>query len=504
MADTVSTPQPESPRSANYSFLFRWLHWLLIPSTVVLILTGLSLHAGSRPEWSLTGGKIPSWFWTGRVHYWHAWAGLVFVPSILAACWSYLRSRVNFRPTHLVLLLGGAALVASGILLANPPSSDFVYRAALLSHTVLGLVVAPVWFLWHLVTGLTKYWKMLIPAFHPWAAPRGLPVVGFLLFSAVTSCLLTNGWPMRFPWRDLVAVKIDRAEVKDLTSLPWDRARPLAIQLASGANLDAGRTCVTFRALHDGDELFVEASWADKQADYNIRPWKKTAGGWESVKTSDKDECHYYEDKFSLFFPIQPQGDFERFGCAASCHLDSAFGWGYKGSAYRLDTWHWKAARTDTVGRVDDQYCSEVDFTQKDVGRHGDPNQGGGYSPNRKGKTDQPAFLPAKPGELFRGAILKSQGVPYSEAAAAAIPTGTFVPGVVVEPFRGDRGDVLCQSEHRQGCWTLWIRRKLSTGSECDTQFAPGGRYAFGCAAFDHAGKRHAYALPTFHLELAQ
>ena len=27
-----------------------------------------------------------------------------------------------------------------------------------------------------------------------------------------------------------------------------------------------------------------------------------------------------------------------------------------------------------------------------------------------------------------------------------------------------------------------------------------GGVYPFGCAAFDHAGKRHAYSMPVFRL----
>jgi len=64
--------------------------------------------------------------------------------------------------------------------------------------------------------------------------------------------------------------------------------------------------------------------------------------------------------------------------------------------------------------------------------------------------------------------------------------------------------NVACQSHHRDGRWAVYMRRKLRTGSEFDTQFAPGGRYAFGCTAFDHAGKRHAYALPVFHLVLAE
>jgi hypothetical protein len=62
----------ENRKSTPYPFLFRRLHWLLTGSAIVLILTGFSLHAGSRPDWSLLDGKVPPWFWTGRAHYWHA------------------------------------------------------------------------------------------------------------------------------------------------------------------------------------------------------------------------------------------------------------------------------------------------------------------------------------------------------------------------------------------------------------------------------------------------
>jgi hypothetical protein len=500
--DAAPHAMPEGRRSATYPFLFRWLHWLLVPSTLLLILTGFSLHAGSRPDWSLFGGKVPSWFWTGRVHYWHAWAAIVFTPAILAACCVYARRRVRFRPTHLILLSGGTLCVLSGFFLVNSPGSELLYSASLWVHAVVGMVILPIWFLWHLLTGLTRYVKMLVPAFHPWANPQWLPVVGWLVLVAVTSCILMNGWPLRWPWRDLVAKRIAQSEVVDLTALPWGECRPLETQLANGNGLSAGRTRIEFRALHDGEELFVNAVWADDTEDYGYWPWKKTDGGWEYMQTSAKDECRYYEDKFSLIFPVQPCGDFERFGCAASCHLDSKFGWGYKGSKDLLDTWHWKSVRTDPVGQVDDQYCTEVDFAQKDIGRHGDPDQGGGYIVNCDPKKEHPLFLPDAPEAVVHGSFPKSRAVEYTDAAGAAIPSGTIIPGVVNSPFLGDRGDIRCQSQYRDGHWNLYMRRKLDTGSKFDTQFAPGGQFAFGCAAFDHAGKRHAYALPVFHLVL--
>lgn len=501
MDDAIAREPAAGPAVVAYSFLFRWLHWLLVPSTLVLILTGFSLHAGSRPDWSLLDGKLPAWFWSGRVHYWHTWAAIVFTPAVLAAGWSYARRRVRLRPTHLLLLGGGLICVLSGFFLANPPRSEVLYLASLWSHAIVGLVVMPIWFLWHLATGLTRYAKLLVPAFHPWANPQWLSLIGWLALAAATSCILMNGWPLRWPWRDLVAKRIARPQSPDLASLPWREVRSLDIQLANGNGLRAGRTRVELRALHDGEELFVWAAWDDDREDYDYKPWKKTDSGWEYLETSEKDECRYYEDKLSLFFPIQPSGDFERFGCVASCHLDGNFGWGYKGSSYLLDTWHWKSVRTDPVGQVDDQYCAEVDFTQKNVGRHGDPGKGG-YLSNRKPDKGHPLFLPDSPDAVYHGSFPASRAVEYTTPAGAAIPSGTTIPGILTSPFQGDRADVRCQSAYRDGRWNLYLRRKLQTGSQFDTQFVPAGRYAFGCAAFDRTSNRHAYALPVFHLVL--
>lgn len=490
-----------APRGRTpYPLIFRLTHWLLTASTVVLILTGISLHAGSRPDWSLSGGKVPDWLWTGRLHYWHLWASLVFAPSILIAAWAYLYHRVQVRFTHIVLLIGGLLLLLSGFFLMNPPRAAWLYASSLWLHAVVGLLVLPIWFLWHTYTGFTRYLSRLVPVFHPWANPRAAPVYGLVLVAMATSCVLMNGWPFAVPWRNLEANRVEKTEVDKLTALPWDKAQPLEVQLANGSSFDAGRTRVELRAMHNGDELFVRAAWADDDEDYFYWPWKKTEDGWQHMQTSEKDEYTYYEDKFSLVFPIQQDGDFERFGCAASCHLHEDWGWGFKGTDRWIDVWHWKAARTNPVGQVDDKYWAWVDLNAKDCGRHGDPKETGGYAKNFSDEVEHPLFLPESLNEITKGSFPKEAAVPYSADRAAAIEPGTIVPGVVTEAFVGDRGQVSCVSYYDDGRWVLYIRRKLRTNSAYDVQFVPGHCYAFGCAAFDHAGKRHAHALPTFHL----
>jgi hypothetical protein len=182
--------------------------------------------------------------------------------------------------------------------------------------------------------------------------------------------------------------------------------------------------------------------------------------------------------------------------------LDGDYGWGYKGGYPDIDVWHWKAARTGSVGQVDDKYWSLVDFENKDIGRFGDPKDGGGYQKNISEGLDHPPFLPVDPSVVVEGGIPKEHAREYDEETAAQYLAGSTVPGVVCEAFVGDRGNVKCQTLHRNGGWTMYIRRKLDTQSPHDIQFVPGESHPFGAAAFDHAAKRHAYSMPVFQLIL--
>lgn len=512
----TDAPQPgptRYPTAADYPWLFRLLHWLLWPSTIILTLTGLSQHAVASPDWSLFWGVLPDFFWAGRVHLYHTWAALVFSPAVLAASWMYLRRRPRFRPVHLFLLGGSLLLLLSGLLLATWPGPMLVYLSARWVHAAVGLVVLPVAFLWHAAQGLTRYRRGLPVVFHPWASPGWWQLAAFVPVVLLTSCLILNGLPVRPAWRTLVAERIEPADVEtgELDKLPWQQAPPLRLELAGGLGFQGGRTRVTLQALHDGGELFVRAQWCDPAEDRRDMPWAKTAHGWKHLVTDRDDETHYYEDKFSLIFPVRPDWQFERFGCAVQCHAgDAPSGaqrrYGYKASRQTVDVWHWKSTRTDPCGQVDDKYWSEVDDKNKDVGRYGDPKDSGGYSNNLSEDKTHPAFLTRDPWAVRHGMIPTDDAVPYDSpegrSALERIPIGGIVPGIVASAAVGDRGDVSCTSHHRDGRWVLYIRRKLDTGSRFDVQFVPGRGQSFGCAAFDNSSKRHAYNLTTYWLDL--
>lgn len=505
--------RPAQTVPLEYPHLFRLLHWVLTVSFVILFLTGLSLHAAARPSWSVFSGVVPSWFWLGRVHLWHYWAAVVFLPAVLVALAFVLQKPFWRRSTHIILTGGGLVTVVTGLWMMYPFGSYTAVKAVVGLHATFGIIVLGGGVLWHIIGGLTTHVAFLVPSFRPLKAPHWRQVAVFVPVAVLTTWIMFEGWPLKAPWRNLVAKRTAATAADDasLASLPWSEATPLTVRLVNGANFNSGQTELILQALHDGNELFVKAQWQDPIANYGYWPWQKTKDGWEYLQTSAKDETVHYEDKFAMVFPMQPSWQYEQVGCAIYCHVDAKYGWGYKGGLPDIDVWHWKSTRLDPVGQVDDKYWSGSDFDRKEVGRYGDPKTGGGYAKNVSEDGAHPLSLPDDPASVYHGSIPKEHALDYTAELAEKIEPGSLIAGVVNAPFEGDRGDVTCVSEHQNGQWTLYIRRKLDTssshpdtGSKHDVRFVPGGTYPFGCAAFDCAAKRHAYSKPVFRLVLEQ
>ena len=87
--------------------------------------------------------------------------------------------------------------------------------------------------------------------------------------------------------------------------------------------------------------------------------------------------------------------------------------------------------------------------------------------------------------------IIDAEKEPFDDSKYKA---GDEVPGIIVAPFSGDRGDISVKALWKDGTWTLVFSRKLVTNSEFDVQFSDlKKQYAFGVAVFDNAQVRHAY-----------
>jgi hypothetical protein len=221
---------------------------------------------------------------------------------------------------------------------------------------------------------------------------------------------------------------------------------------------------------------------------------------------SDKggDNNLYYEDKWAMIWNINSPA-FEQKGCFAACHTGEGKPFGNKylpNAGERADIWHMKGVRTGTVGQVDDQYLDNTPYDKDkapEAGRKSDPKTGGGYADNLNDAKNGPkwALKGNKPAPPYW--IVDAEKEPFDGSKYKA---GDDVPGIVVAPFTGDRGDIGAKIVYRDGVRTSVFWRKLATGSEYDVQFTDLKKeYAFGVAVFDNAQVRHAYTPGVLRLK---
>jgi hypothetical protein len=332
---------------------------------------------------------------------------------------------------------------------------------------------------------------------------HGLLAVG--LVGALWLPVLGGG--TRLPERRLRAARVRALPAIDgRAEAGWSRAQPLVLAVAGGAN--TANTEVTLRAVYTERRVAFLAEWDDPTESLAYETWVKQAdGSWcQPTRGEPGDPIGYYEDKFAMAWSI---GDsvpgFGRKGCAAACHTGEVKRFGLKHTARegeRADVWHWKAARSNPVGQIDDQY---VDHTRYDAqaapnaGRKTDPEMGGGYRPNRSADGTRPAFAPLDPGRTPFW-VPEDAKQPFQDRFLA----GERVGGILVAPFTGDRGHIQGKGAWREGRWTLEWARDLETGSPFDVQFRDrGAGYPFGVAVFDDTSTRHSFLAGAAWLRFA-
>jgi Ethylbenzene dehydrogenase len=326
-----------------------------------------------------------------------------------------------------------------------------------------------------------------------------LPVV--LLAGGLAVGLLV-GQPEAQQKNTLVSTKVTAAPPMEPTmGDAWKGAAPLTVKVLGGKNLPGGSTEVNIRSVHTADTVYFLIDYKDPTESLQREPWQKQSdGSWKQLKDPDDkggDNNKYYEDKLAMIWNISSPA-FEQKGCLSACHTGEGKPFGNKytpNPGELLDLWHWKGVRTGTVGQIDDQY---VDATRYDkdkapeAGRKSDPNTGGGYKNNVSDDKKGPKFgLPGnKPAPPYW--IVDAEKEPFDDSKYKA---GDEVPGIIVAPFAGDRGDIAAKHAWKDGVRTIIMSRKLVTNGEFDVQFKDLKKeYAFGVAVFDNAQVRHAYS----------
>ncbi|OHD24450.1 MAG: hypothetical protein A2Y38_22920, partial [Spirochaetes bacterium GWB1_59_5] len=300
----------------------------------------------------------------------------------------------------------------------------------------------------------------------------------------------------------LSARKVGAAPAVDgVIEAAWNALPALSFKAVGGRNFANGSTEATIKAMYTSDALYLLLQYKDPTDSQRRSPWQKQGdGAWKKLADpADKggDNNLYYEDKFAFIWDISSPS-FARQGCAVACHVGEGKPYGNKyvpEEGARLDLWHWKGVRTGAVGQVDDQYVDSTRYEKEkapEAGRKSDPKTGGGYADNVSEDKKGPRFaLPGdKPAPPFW--ILDREKQPLD---STKYKPGDEVPGILVSPFTGDRGEISARETYQNGLRTMEIARKLVTGSEFDVQFSDLKKeYPFGVALFDNAQVRHAFS----------
>jgi hypothetical protein len=331
----------------------------------------------------------------------------------------------------------------------------------------------------------------------------------------------------------LTLAKVDKAPLLDGDGgdAQWARAGKVTVHTARGFNLDGGEVAVEVQALHDADKAYFLFRWPDATRSQKHIPLMKTAGGWKLVHSNyyKNDENEFYEDKFAVMLAHSPvaAGNAVRIGPKP---LDdkpgpsNGLGLHVTTDGTLADVWHWKSVRSGSIHQFDDNYfgpAMDAKPGRYTGGYAQDPKTGGGFDQNfekiagsdfvkikflpRNLAAQQAisgAFNPdTKVSEEGVFAMAKTDVVPFSPAADAAIPVGTVIPSVVYDkPFTGDRGDVTADARWKDGWWTLEASRKLDTGSKFDLPID--NDIYLWVAVFDHNQVRHTRHMRPLKLHL--
>ncbi len=199
-----------------------------------------------------------------------------------------------------------------------------------------------------------------------------------------------------------------------------------------------GSSEVTVKSVYSGDSVYFLVSWSDPTQSFVRSPWmKQDDGSWTKLVDPDDrggDNNVYYEDKMSMIWDIgESIPRFSGMGCYVSLpHSENpdAKPYGNKYTDEGMgDIWHWKSVRN--LGQIDDQYLDSTRiFTRHaGAGRHGDPNDGGGYVNNESEDKSMPMWMgpDGYPRDGSPGYILDEEKQEFDDALFAA---GDMVAGI--------------------------------------------------------------------------
>ncbi|PLX66720.1 MAG: ethylbenzene dehydrogenase [Denitrovibrio sp.] len=297
----------------------------------------------------------------------------------------------------------------------------------------------------------------------------------------------------------------------------WSKAKAISIELGdtpyepSNGYEGMTETVVKVKSLYDDKNIYFLVQYADPTKSLERFPWiKQKDGSWKKMANKDSTghDNTYYEDKLAFFWDINTKG-FADEGCMVSCHMgiegDKSAGRKFTNApGETIDMWHAKYVRTLPLGMFDDQYMDSNKDPKKNksYGRKGDDKKGGGYANNDNADKTAPAFMNLNGADSDKYFVIPSKKVPFVDNFSA----GDVVPGIVITPFSGQRGDILARNYYADGMWTLELQRALVTKGknvkQQDVQFSDLNKaYPFGMSVFDNSQINHLFHTDTLELK---
>lgn len=276
----------------------------------------------------------------------------------------------------------------------------------------------------------------------------------------------------------VTAIKIDSVSL-DAAASYWADAPVLTVPTVGNSEGKPDGSDVSIQAVYDDQNFAMRFEWADEDESISKNLWT-----WDGAAFSKSGD----EDRIQLLWAIENNPDFAAKGCAAACHNmdpDREKWWmGTDTPDLRYDLWHWKSTRTNLVGQSDDQWVSDLaDPADVESPRRGDAKEGGGYKDNLNEAGDGPAFVhPTDPNAPF---------IPMGEELAidtSQLANGAVIPGFLLAPAVGSRGDIAANGVWADGKWTVVLMRPLDTGHDDDVIFTPPKAYPFGLSITNNGG----------------
>jgi hypothetical protein len=319
---------------------------------------------------------------------------------------------------------------------------------------------------------------------------------------AIASLMISGFLNAATQRNDLVSLKVTSAPRIDGsgTDSVWGNAPELKVQAKNGPE-------IRLRSVYTSDSLYMLISWEDETESVKKNMWVYDGAKWDSLKEQrvyEPKPTTSDEDRLAFHWPINDSvRGFAEKGCLITCHDSGKFSKKEQrmftnSPAEFIDEWHWKAARTNPIGYLDDKWMDNMVLTKtqepdlharREAAHHGDAKGEGNlnYSDN---KTDdgRPKFMPAS--KMTDSQFLEKEKAISIDYLKISFNKGAAIPGYILARPKGSRGDVDAKGVWRNGRWTLEIGRKLVTTDKAhDVQFNDlNETYSFGIAVFDNDG----------------